>query len=123
MNIIEKKFELTQIAINALKELESEGRPMVQMASETIHFVVPANKEGLRFGKLMNIFIKKLQLAGAIVIQEHGREISLEEVEDQLNMSIGISKKNIQDMIVKHKLTDLDKTGFVEKLKTDSLPH
>ena len=127
MNIIEKKYEYAKIAVETLKEIEKSKGKQPHMAIENFYFIVPTSNDGLKWSREIDAFLTKMEANGVIIIREYGRDVSIEEIEDQINLSMSISKKNIQDTIVKHNLVaTADKIGgeeiLMERLKTDSLP-
>lgn len=122
MNIIEKKYEFAQLALKTLKEIRETHKKEPSMVIETIHFITPTTKNGFRLVQKIKAFTEIIEMKGVIVISEFGTDLTIEGLENQIAKSICLSKKNIQDVIVKHKLSKLDKSGLIEELKTDSLP-
>lgn len=130
MNIIEEKFRCPRIAIKELKKIKKTTGKDPRMVIETLHFITPANDNGLSILRKLDKFQDTMEMEGAIVIREFGIDISIGGAEDQITKSINLSKKNIQDMIVKHKLVteslnkpDLISNRLIKTLASDSLPH
>ena len=129
MNIIEEKFSYATNFVKKLKEVSKTAKRPVSLIVETYHIILPQNDKGIEMVGLIEKFNQLLQAKGAIVLRVFGRDIGIEEMENLIATSITLSKKNIQDMITKYKLTgenkpknDLAGSQLMNNLKSDSLP-
>ncbi len=103
MNIIEQRYELMKNALRMLmdndKKLDIKKKKLIVT---TLTFIYPANAHGfeiqMRLAEIETEMIKK----AAIVIPVLGRTMAINEIEDEIDKAIGLSKKYTDDTIKDH---------------------
>ncbi len=126
MNTIDEKYKNARTVVKVLKELRDKKKEVAPMIIETVRYIMPQTEKTIGVVLMMSQFHSQLEKMGIAVIREFGRDVSIEEIEDQITQSICTSKKNIQDVIVSHKLDEKypqpEIKNMIDKLKRESLP-